>query len=299
MGVSLNGKGWGCWRNQAHRGRDPKRLIMALIGCSAAEAATIAGQNAAKLAYGGAGLLETVRGALGAAKVSPKPAPLIMPQQLRQFNNRSLFWDYMLGRGYDKKEITELVHNFDLRGTLLGDWSYRVVIPVHDYGGDLVSWTGRAISDQAKLRYKTLTANPETAGDGPCAVGPITDFFLNMELIRRGGTNLILVEGPFDCFSLELYAGDYDSHATCFFGKAVSPAQMDLLVELMPVYDAIWLVLDPEAALDALAVRTQLVSLGVKTYQLEGNEDPGEMKVVAVRRMLEGLYHKTRKGNGF
>src|ERR1039458_2617615 len=34
MSVSLEGKGWRCWRNPAHRGKHPAYLIQALLNCT-------------------------------------------------------------------------------------------------------------------------------------------------------------------------------------------------------------------------------------------------------------------------
>lgn len=41
MGIALDGHFWGCWRDAAHRGRRPARLVQALLRCSWQEAVAL------------------------------------------------------------------------------------------------------------------------------------------------------------------------------------------------------------------------------------------------------------------
>ena len=58
MGISTKGKGWGCWRNTAHRGKAPARLLAALLRIDIGMALRMLGQQ-------GAGSLEADADVLG------------------------------------------------------------------------------------------------------------------------------------------------------------------------------------------------------------------------------------------
>ena len=297
MGLSLNGKGWGCWRQQTHRGRSPIRLIQALIGCSWPEAARLAGSASPSFASGN--LLEAVVSAMGGIDAPRAPPPALrLPKPFRPMGRSSapLFRSYLADRGYKRNEIEWLALEFDLYWALTGDWSYRLIIPVHDADGGLVTWTGRAINEGAQIRYKTLTADPEKAGDGPLAHGPITDYFLGLPHLIHGGEFLVIAEGPFDAMRLALFAEEFDAQATCLFGKACSPAQLDWLAQLRHKYSHIYLLLDPDAALDALGLANQMAPLGIRPIFLTGENDPGEMKAQEIRKLLGGLARRGRHG---
>src|SRR4051812_24179027 len=49
MGISMRGRGWGCWRDTSHRGKAPHRLVQALLGCTVQEAARIVGDSGEEL----------------------------------------------------------------------------------------------------------------------------------------------------------------------------------------------------------------------------------------------------------
>lgn len=298
MGVSTVGRGWGCWRQQTHRGRSPERLIQALIGCSWAEAAHIAGRGAGAALQGLGGFMATVEGALGATAASGPPRRLVKPKNFKplRWGPASPFCQYLADRGFTREEINWLGKRYELHYAWTGDWGYRLIIPVHDRAGRWFTWTGRAVNETAKIRYKTLTADSDKAGQGnPVAVGPITDCLLGLPYLFKGGRTLILAEGPFDAMRLSLFTEDYNVRATCFFGKAISDRQVELLMELRPLYQNMVLLLDPDAALDAMALQTKLAPVGVLSHLLPGDDDPGEMSASAIRGLVRALPNVRRQ----
>ncbi|HKX35867.1 MAG TPA: hypothetical protein VJM79_04270, partial [Rhizorhapis sp.] len=290
MGVSLTGRGWGCWRSQTHRGRDPAKLIQALLGVSWAEAVRLAGRAAGSLPGGDGGFMAAINAALSGPGPYAPAQPLTAPRSFKRLDHggeRRLFHDYLLDRGFTRGQIDRMTRDHDLHYAMTGDWSYRLLIPVHDEDSNWVTWTGRAINATAKIRYKTLTANPDNVADGePLARAPITDCLLGLPDLLHGGAVLFVGEGPFDAMRLSLFASDYDSRATCLFGKIISAAQIDLLLRLRPFYDDIVLLLDPDAALDALDLTTRLAPVGVKAHLLEGDDDPGEMRAQQIHALM-------------
>lgn len=295
MGISVVGKGWGCWRHQTHRGKAPQRLVQALIGCSWAEAQRIAQGGAGAALQGLGGFMGAVEGALGVeAPTATGNKPLFVPNQFKPLYPITAasrpFTEYLQERGFTKEEIATLAQQYQLRYVLGGDWSYRLIIPVEGDTGGWYTWTGRAITAHAKLRYKTLTADPDKAGAGaPVARGPITNCLLGYPALTKGGRVLVVAEGPFDAMRLSLVASEYHTQATCLFGKAISNAQIELLARLRPYYNNIVLLLDPDAALDALSLQTRVAPLGVVSHLLPGDEDPGEMSISALRSLLRQL----------
>ena len=293
-----NKKGWGCWKNSAHRGRSPQRLIQALLRCSWAEAARLAGITPSGLQIGSGGILAAVQAALGAQAEAAARNPLKFPAEIKPLTltkNATLFWDYLSASRdppYLIEEICELAKTFDLHYAMTGDWGYRLIVPVYDEQTRLATWTGRAITDQTHTRYKTLTSHPAKAGDGLLALGPITDYLLGLPDLFHGGSFLVIAEGPFDAFRLALATDGYEAKATCLFGKAISDAQLDLLALLRPLYSAIFLLLDPDAALDSIAMGSQISALGITPIPLEGNADPDEMPRPKLRVLFDKMLRK-------
>src|SRR6185312_1712096 len=132
------------------------------------------------------------------------------------------------------------------------------------------------------------------AAGQPLARGPITDCLLGLPNLFKGGRVLILAEGPFDAMRLSLFAGNYAMRATCVFGKAISTAQVELLARLRPLYRDMVLLLDPDAALDAMSLQTKLAPLGAKSFLLAGEDDPGEMSASAIRVLMRDLPNVKR-----
>lgn len=291
MGISLDGKGWGCWRNQGHRGKNPTRLVQAVLGCSWREAAEITGArtNAPALVTLG----DRVRAALGAQAPEQEKRLLKLPKEFRKLSGSGPHYNYMReDRGFSKAEVEELSADFDLHyclGRGGHEWSWRLIVPVCDAFGDLATWTGRALGD-ARIRYRSLTNDPEGLRPGdPLALGPISDYFLDMRYIAKGGTFLVIVEGPFDCFRAYLEADAFGAKATCLFGKSMSPAQLDYLCEIRPRFDAVFLMLDPEAFGSGLRLTSMLRALDVTRYDLPGENDPGDMSNDQMRRIFADM----------
>lgn len=296
LGVSEdNVRGWGCWKDNRHRGRAPQRLIQALLRCSWQEAARIAGIASSGPQMGAGALLAAVQQMLGKAPAEPERQSPQFPREVRKLDFQPMSREiryYLRDRDYADDDIRLLIERFDLRYAMSGDWGYRLILPIYDERTRLLTWTGRAITETAKVRYKTLTASPEKAGDGPLALAPIPDCLMGLPDLFEGGEFLVIGEGPFDGFRLSLAADPYDAKATCLFGKVISASQLDLLVQLRPFYKAIFLLLDPDAAPDALRMGPALRMAGVQTVPLRGDCDPDEMKGVDLGFLMAELAQR-------
>jgi hypothetical protein len=294
MGVSLKNRGWGCWRRSDHRGKAPARLIQALLGVSYAEAQEIAGASKRAFGNGLGGLVGAVSRALGQDSGVEPPARLLsLPASFKPLKKGGPHWDYMHGpdRGYVNWEIKELVSRFDLREAWRDrDWAWRVIIPIYDEHGKVITWTGRAIA-KSRLRYKTLSPDPEKESNP--AKAPITDHLFDMKNLMKGGKFLAITEGPFDVMSLWLETHIIrQAQVTCLFGKAISPPQIDDIVKLRNLYEAIFLLLDPDASLDMMRMTSHLTALGVKLVVQKTGKDPGEMSHGERLALLKDLSHR-------
>ena len=280
LGVALDGRGYHCWRDPTHGGRDPARLVAALLQCSYAEAARLVGRRQPLPDD----FLAQVR-----ANLEPRPEPepartLCLPASFRPVSApvataRPFQAALVRQRGYPMGAIKNglgLTHG--LRYAIEGPFRYRIIFPVHE-DGRLVTWTGRTIGT-GYPRYKTLTTNAEKANaEGlPAALGPITNFLLWRDELLRGGDTLVITEGPFDALRVRWLGTEHGITATCLFTAGASERQIDLLHEVAPRFRRCILLLDQDTLPNMLRLQSVLASLEV-TYKIlpRGIKDPGEL----------------------
>jgi DNA primase len=62
---------------------------------------------------------------------------------------------YLANRGFD---ATQLAEEWGVLGTnhLGGKWAWRIIIPIHNVRGEVVSYQGRAINETTKPKYRML-----------------------------------------------------------------------------------------------------------------------------------------------
>lgn len=293
MGVSLHGRGWGCWKETRHRGRNPTKLVQALLRCSWAEAERITG--AKHTAPTQEGFAARIRSAMGQKEAEPEPEGVEFPKEFRKLSAELPHYRYMIReRKFTADEVERLIRKFHLKACMFGSWrwSWRIIIPVYDFQGELMTWSGRAVGE-ASLRYQTHSTDPEKCDEGHTpARKSITDCFLNAKQVARGGRFLVLSEGPFDCMRLWLHSQEFGAVPTCFFGKAISRSQIDLLAQVRNSYDEIFLLLDEDARLSSLRMSSDLRALKVKHFPLQNKKDPGEMKRSEVTDLLRQMAHQ-------
>lgn len=286
MGLSLVGEGWGCWRNNTHRGKDPKRLVMRLLGCTWEAAASIVGDPIGMPLPQEGSFADEVSAIMG-----PKQAPsvtsresLLWPREMRPIEDRALgriYVDYLVSRGYSLSEALSLIERYDLRYAFKGPFSYRLIIPVYMEQG-LVNWTGRTVVDHT-VRYRSLSADPEKAEKDGLPVAPMSieqTLWNYKQLLKEGGKVLSVVEGPMDSLRVDYYGREYGIRSTCLFGTGnLSDEQVWLLESLVDRFERRVLVLDPDAAFVSIAMQQRLGFLGFEFQVLPGDvEDPAVMK---------------------
>lgn len=120
--------------------------------------------------------------------------------------------EYLTKRGF--WNIEQIENTWGLRGTLgVGGYPMRIVIPIL-FNHDLVSYTGRDVTDRAKIRYLSCPLEKEVVHHKHIVYG--------YDLARREGNRVLIVEGPTSAWRI--------GPGTCAtFGASVTNSQINLL----------------------------------------------------------------------
>ena len=117
----------------------------------------------------------------------------------------------------------ETIEMFDLRWGLAGRYAGRVIIPVYDDVGKLLSYTGRAINPSVQPKTRKPRGNKALY-----TLFGMYHLWLANDIKRKWETPLILVEGEID--SMYLQQMDFPAVATMGTSTLTSP-QIDLIVD--------------------------------------------------------------------
>lgn len=294
MSLSTRGRGWKCWRNSAHAGGSPVYLIRELIKCTVEEAQKIAGVDAPSLAPAKDELASTLDGLRGGGidrlKAKETPDRLTLPKSfyplLTDDRRANRFYDYLVDRGYREREIEWLAETYDLRWTTVGGFAWRLILPIRDRRGDLLTWTGRAVGAEKEPRYKTLSVR-----DGPAIQATASTLLgLNQLWGAPDPRVLVITEGPFDALRISASGAPLGVWATCLFGLNMSVDQRELLLRLMERFDRTCLMLDATEILRRLSIVRELHPEPVELHDIpEGVKDPGEMSAAQASELCMSL----------
>lgn len=282
MGISLSGKGWACWRSETHRGKNPRRLVEVLLGCSREQASRIVGDTAPPLPER-ENFAGRVRQSLGIRqRTRTVQRYLTMPREFKPIRNRGAgreFFHYLrVSRKYPDDDIPDLVRRYDLRYCTSGQFRNRLIIPVSTELG-LTTWVGRTIKRSQSPRYKALTVDPDKVGGGPLALRPVNRCLFNYpSLMRDPGSVLVIVEGPMDALRVDYYGYEYGIRATCLFGLNLFDEHLALLQNLAPLYRRRILMLDRGETVSAMRIGMRLSHLRFDYKTSPSSvKDPAEM----------------------
>jgi hypothetical protein len=281
MGISLEGKGWGCWRRTEHRGRSPVRLVQALLQCGFDEAIRIVGGSV----HIPEDFISRVRGAFAPSHdVTTQPLSLELPPAFKQFGSgmpsERRFADYLRRRGFKKPSL--LSTRYGLRYCSAGDFLFkdRVIFPIR-YEKVLVSWVGRTIHAGHDPRYKVLSRTRKEGDDPdyPLALGRNTDYLLWYdEIVSSDADTLVVVEGPFDALKIMELGHSKGVVATCLFTAGASDDQIGLLHDLVPRFRKSFLLLDRDMLAGTMRLLQRLSGLLISPMYLPMNvKDPGDL----------------------
>lgn len=290
MSISLNGKGWRCFRNRdEHKGKNPTRLVAALLNVSIDRARSIVGDAV----FIPDDFMGAVMGKLTPHVGVSKPHTLKLPIEFKPLHTDKpsvkAFKNYLTGptRQFTPNQVRRFTKDYDMYYATRGPMKGRVVFTVY-FNHKLVTWTGRTIYPQVDLRYKTLSADPEV--EQYPALGPINDYLLwydDLNNRKHDSDTLVLCEGPFDALKVSVLGAKHGIDATCFFTASPSTRQIDLLHDLMPQYSRRFLLLDRGTLSTALRVQGGLHALKVPYLTLPANvKDPGVLDERGLLKIL-------------
>ena len=282
MGVSLKGKGYGCWRSADHAGKKAHNLIRALLNCSFSRAELIAKQ------YSSADP-ETLAEALASLQASDMPdKPAVKRgelhlwdsmQPIKSKGSAARFYHYLYNRGfYDTDKFVKL---YNLHCATTGRFKDRIIIPIY-FDEKLVSWTSRAIGRSIDApRYLALSEEQ----------GGLVNVFhtiWNWDELQHGGDILFVVEGPFDALKMDFYGIDLNAAATCTFGTSMSEEQAMMISEVSKGYKRTILLYDEGATEAIFRAKDLLMGSDVEIGFLpEGVEDPGAMSKKKIHKLMK------------
>jgi hypothetical protein len=275
--VSLEGKGFKCWRCK-NSGKNPAKLIQALLACSWDQANSIAG-NAKTLPND---FMLKVKSMLNKPEIVQPINKLKLPQEFKQFSRLpscKIYLDYINSRGFAIKDAED----YEVRYASQGLYKGRVIFTVQ-FEGKLVGWTGRTVYSSDPARYKTLSHDIEKAKDNGeiAAPAPISDYLLWYDrLVNTNANTIVLVEGPFDAWKVNVLGKYLGVVSTCFFTSTMSKQQMNLLHEVLPKFENRFVLLDQNTFTKAAKISRDLSTLNVQVKRLPVEvKDPGEIKTM-------------------
>ena len=176
---------------------------------------------------------------------------------------------YLKKRNYD---IDHLIQNYGIQfGGFTGDFSYRIIIPVH-LNGKVVSYIGRDITNKAYLRYKNLSEKK--------SVLPVKETVYNIDAIHD---EAIICEGCLDAWR-------FGYNAVALFGLVYTQKQIRMLGDkLRKAY--ICFDNEPQAEEAAEQLAEELSWQGVSTeVLLIDKADPGELSKEEADEIKQELF---------
>ena len=280
LSISLVGQGFRCWRQPLHSGKNPAKLIQALLGCSWEQAQNLAG-NAKILPND---FLSKMKISLSFNSKEEKMTKVLnLPIEFKEFNKKPscrMYAEYLRQRRFNDKNIFEDTKEYGIYYASQGLYKGRIIFTVH-HEDRLAGWTGRTIFPSEIVRYQTLTNDKEKAeGRGEIPANfPINNYLLWFDrLVNCGLENIVLCEGPFDAWRVNLLGASIGIAATCFFTNTPSRQQIQLLHELLPKFRNKYLLLDQETDSKSARIRADLITLNVEVRKLPPDiKDPGEL----------------------
>ena len=247
MGLDLTTGWWSCWRNKLnHSGKSPLRLIMKMINVPYWKARQIAGLDDTYVDPEGFDA--------AVARIMGRDTSIIRPDQVRKdFLSIPKDFDLITDRGRSARHFRYLAetrgfgeHTIDLIEEYLllyskgGSFADRIILP-YLTNGELVSWTGRAITATATLRFKDLPLDD-------CLIPPKENLY-NHDAVIQGGKVLVVVEGQFDTLKVDLFGRRFGVRAVGLSTNTMTDEQVYLVEEASSNFDRTVVMMDNASVL--------------------------------------------------
>lgn len=299
MGLSLDKTkpAWGCFRNNAHRGRSPVYLIAHLLHISMREAQQHVGTDTnliddfdtvvERIAKGDDEMLQP-QAEINTEKQTNTKA---LPKEFRDLSDRARhhyrdrFINYLAHeRGFGEAAAEDVSQNYFLYYALTGEQAWRLIFPVE--GG----WTGRAIGKDVTLRYR------ESEGLGKKAVLTLPHAFVE----SKPPNILAICEGPLDALKIDYYGRHFGIQAVATMGVAVTAEQVMRLRNMIaePEISHVWTLFDQNTTGQTMSLHDSLIGLRkpcLFATPMDGYKDVGEYSPADATSFCKYLAGKTRE----
>lgn len=270
LGISLQGKGWGCWRNPTHRGRSPKRLLYKLLGDRAAQylpqPTSMELLDIAQLPSRFQMTLPVEKETATVEDITRWERGFAFTHRLTQSEFDRPFLEYLTVR---RQLSPHTALRAGLRVTRYGPLSWRILCPIR-WVRELQGWTARAIG-QATPRY---------------LVGPGRMDTLNLVRPPFLDAPIVILEGYFDALRLLENSPGRQFGIIALHGTALSTHKVQQLDQLSQRHTLIF-ALDGDA--QHLAVEYSLHWDGWASPPPSGRKDLGEAADGEIRTWIHQL----------
>lgn len=291
LGLHKSGR-WSCYRNPtSHRGSDPIRIIMRLIGCSYEIASSYLTEENVELSDFEEAAAEFISGGVK----SDNPKTLVLPTDFRKLlsgvGRARLYWRYLHSRGYAVNELRQLVRRYRIRYCDKGEWHGRVIFPI-TIDGQLVSWTGRTVYETEKLRYKTLSHRKQDDPKRPRALVNTKSVLFNYDnAMKRRRKVCVLVEGPLDAIRIDFYGFNQGITSVATLGTGISIDQLEMLDLVNDNCDTLVSCGDQGAEGNIMDLQAATSDLGIQNVPLPHNVgDPAELSASKIVTLFSNLH---------
>jgi DNA primase len=185
---------------------------------------------------------------------------------------------YLARRGIDRATAIEFgIGFYDRPGLMNG----RIVIPIHNWRGELVAYAGRAVDGRIP-KYKV-----------PGGFHKSLELYNLHRAMATGSPTVIVVEGYFDC--VRVHQADLP-WVVALMGSSLSPEQESILVER---FERVILMLDGDDAgrTATQTVRAKLLqNCEVLTLAVSDGAQPDQLSIAEVRNLLSAAMSTIQTG---
>ena len=279
LSVSLSGKGFYCWRNSSHIGKNYVRLVSALCGVDERRAEELV------RSFSFDGLPVEVPAFRDVRRGGFEPADFGLPA-VEGLPSGHWALLYLEERGFVRPREAAMVG--ELYAVDEEPFGRGILFPVRMIG-ECVNAVVRSLDGASSPRYRSLSARGRTGRFPVCSerTSRCLGFY---DFASAGGEILCVVEGPFDALKINAY-GDGIMRAVCCFGSNISERQLELIAFLRDKFARHVYIPDMDAAGKAGYGLKGLRSMDFVLYDIGslGFGDPGEMSEDAVKRLMEEI----------
>lgn len=287
MGVDPRTGNFGCWWSAEHRGKNPAKLVQALLRCSWREALQITGgsDDMAPMA-GSVDALEEAVAALDdrPARVSRwgfavQPFPPEF-REIKPIGVTAVCWRHLVEkRKFNETDVARLCQDYRLRYAVSGQFKQRIILPFIQKDNATIGWQARSVG-YSKLRY--LTDPPSIAKK---------QILFNHGPAWEGGRILVIEEGPLDVLKTDFYGRRKYIRAVGTIGTSYTETQVGLLFKLCMRFDRTLILFDPGALEPAMGLQTRLARFNPVIGAVpDGVDDPGDLWPEQVVDVVESFF---------